>query len=157
MRAVNLVPKNEGRGARSMPSPWVLVAAIAPVLAIVIVVLAYSHEQSGVQAKQAELNAVQTRLAALQASGDKASAQTGFVSMRSSWEVALQDALSKQMPWDVTLDDLARVLPTDVWLTTLSVRLRLPRASLRPRPHRPRRRPLRQPPQQLRPHRRLQP
>ncbi len=48
------------------------------------------------------------------------------MSVRASWEAALQDALSKQMPWDVTLDDLARVLPSDVWLTALSVQTPTP-------------------------------
>ena len=70
MRAVNLVPKNEGRGARSLPSPWILVAALAPILAIVIVVLGYSHEQlEGPGEAGRAQRCPEARLDALQASG----------------------------------------------------------------------------------------
>ncbi len=77
MRAVNLNPKNEGRGASNLPSPWILVAALAPILAIVLVILLYSHEQTKVQGKQAELTAVQKRLDTLQASGQKTAPRPG--------------------------------------------------------------------------------
>jgi Tfp pilus assembly protein PilN len=120
MKAVNLLPKGDKGGGLSLPSPWVLVAALAPIVAIVGVVLLYSHEQSQVDAKKAELTAVQARLDNLNAAASRASTQTGFVSERTAWELALQDALSKQMPWDVTLNDLARVLPDNVWLTSLN-------------------------------------
>jgi Tfp pilus assembly protein PilN len=120
MKAVNLLPKGDGRGGVSLPSKWILVAALAPVVAIIGVVLLYSNAHSQVDAKKAELTAVQARLATLNAAASRVSVQTGFVSERAAWELALQDALSKQMPWDVTLNDLARVLPDNVWLTSLN-------------------------------------
>jgi Tfp pilus assembly protein PilN len=43
-----------------------------------------------------------------------------LVGQLSQRQAALEDALSKEVSWDATLDDLARVLPKDVWLTSLS-------------------------------------
>ena len=120
MRAVNLLPKDDPRARRGMPSPWVLLSAAAPLVAGSLVYFGYSTEHSSVIDKRAELTAVQSRLAALTPSLASAAAETGLVSQRSTRQAALQDALAKEMPWNLTLDDLARVLPKDVWLTSLS-------------------------------------
>jgi Tfp pilus assembly protein PilN len=120
MRAVNLLPKTESRQGISLPGRWVFVAALAPVLAACLVYYMYSSAHSGVQQKQALLRVVNEQLAAATAASSQASTEAGLVGERTGWAAALQDAVSKQMPWDVTLNDLARVLPPDVWLTNLN-------------------------------------
>lgn len=121
MRAVNLLPKDDVRTRRGLPSAWVVFSAAAPLLAGSLVYLGYSVEHAPVVDKRVELGAIQSRITALSASGKRASGQAGLVSERSQRQAALVDALAKDVAWDVTLGDLARVIPTDVWLTTLNV------------------------------------
>ena len=121
MRAVNLLPRDEPRARRSLPGPWVMAAAVAPLLAGSLVYLGYSAEHSTVLDRKAELSAVQVRLDKLRAGSSGAAArQSGLVGQRAQRQVALLDALTKTMPWDTTLADLARVMPSDVWVTTLT-------------------------------------
>ena len=121
MRAVNLLPKDDPRTRRrGLPSPWVVLSVSAPLVAGGVVYLGYSREHSSVASRQAELAAVNSRLAAVTPAPSNAAAEAGLLSQRASRQAALQDVLAKAMPWDVTLDDLARVLPKTVWLTQLS-------------------------------------
>jgi Tfp pilus assembly protein PilN len=120
MQAINLLPKGDGRSRPGVPSPWILLAALAPILAIVLVYMDYSSKHSAVSAKSAQLAQVEARVAALTPSASAASAQADFVTERVQRESALQDALVKRESWDVFLSDLARVLPADVYLTSLS-------------------------------------
>ncbi len=120
MRAVNLLPKDTGRTRRSLPSPWILVAALAPVVAIGLVYLGYSIEHSSLVNKRSELSAVDDRLAALTAHNANNQAESTLFGLQVSRQQALQDALTKQTSWDVTLNDLERVLPNGIWLTLLN-------------------------------------
>ncbi len=126
MRAVNLLPKDTGRSQRSLPSPWVLLAALAPVVAIGLVYLGYSIEHSSLANKRSELSAVDFRLAALTAHNANHQAETSLFGLQVTRQEALQDALTKQTSWDVALNDLARVIPKDVWLTSLNAQTPTP-------------------------------
>jgi Tfp pilus assembly protein PilN len=138
MRAVNLLPGDDPRTRRrALPGPAVLLSAAAPLVAGGAVYLGYSHEHSTVTSKQAELAAVQHRITALTPALASTAAETGLVGERSSRQAALQDALSKAMPWDVTLTDLARVLPKQIWLTSLSANSPTPASAAAPTPATP--------------------
>jgi Tfp pilus assembly protein PilN len=112
-----------------MPSPWVLLAATVPVVAGSLVYLGYSTEQSSVADKQAQLAVVQARLARLSSLQGGMASQSTLLTLKGQRSLAIQDALSKSMPWDVTLEDLARVLPEGVSLTNLSATSPTPSAS----------------------------
>jgi Tfp pilus assembly protein PilN len=129
MRAVNLLPRDDARARRGLPSPWVMVAATAPVVAGCLVYVGYSTEHSKVVDKRTELAAIQARLDSLTRAQAGIAAESGLVGVRSQRIAALQDALSKSMVWDVTLEDLARVLPKGVSLTSLSAQSPTPAAS----------------------------
>jgi Tfp pilus assembly protein PilN len=129
MRAVNLLPKDEARTRRGMPSPWVLLAATVPVVAGSLVYLGYSSEHSTVADKQAQLAVVQARLASLSSLHGGAASQATLLTLKGQRSLAIQDALSKQMPWDVTLEDLAHVLPKGVSLLTMSAASPTPSAA----------------------------
>ena len=130
MRAVNLLPREDPRTRRrGMPSPWLLLSAAAPLVAGSLVYLGYSSEHSSVMANRAQLTVLQSRLAARTPALSNVAAETGLLSQRTTRLAALQDALAKEMPWDQTLDDLARVLPKQVWLTSLSAQSPTPAAT----------------------------
>jgi Tfp pilus assembly protein PilN len=120
MRAVNLLPREVTRTGRRLPSPWVLLAATVPVVAGSLVYLGYSHEHSTVVNKQAELAAVQAQIDKLTARKAGVPDQSSLLALKGTRLGAVQDALSKSMAWDVTLEDLARVLPRGVTLTGLN-------------------------------------
>lgn len=132
MRAVNLLPRDDARGGRSLPSPWVMLAATAPVVAGCLVYVGYTTEQSKVVDKRTELAAIQSRLDRLASAQSGLVAESSLVGLRGQRIAALQDALSKSMAWDVTLQDLARVLPKGVSLTSVSAQSPTPSAAAAP-------------------------
>jgi Tfp pilus assembly protein PilN len=70
--------------------------------------------------RQTSLSLVQSQIAKLSPSPELVSEASSVSNQRVSKEAALQDALSKQVPWDLTFDRLARLLPDGSWLTSLS-------------------------------------
>jgi Tfp pilus assembly protein PilN len=106
-----------------------MVAATAPVVAAGLVYVGYSTEHSKVVDKRTELAAIQARLDSLASAQSGLVAQSSLLGLRGQRIVALQDALSKSMAWDVTFQDLARVLPKGVSLTSVSAQSPTPAAS----------------------------
>jgi Tfp pilus assembly protein PilN len=129
MRAVNLLPPNAYAPKQRLPHAPVVLAASAPVLVGALLYLGYSLEHSKVVDRQNALGVVQTQIAALQPSPALASESAGVQSARTARELELEDALSKQFPWDVTFEQISRVLPSDAWLTNLSVQSPTPSGS----------------------------
>lgn len=122
MRAVNLLPREAIREPRRIPSTLPLVAALAvPLVAGALVVIGYSGAHSELAVKRAQLAALRAHAAPVATAVSPAvlSAAAGLVDERTQRLTALRLALSKQIPWDVTLREVARVLPSGVWLSSL--------------------------------------
>lgn len=132
MRAVNLLPKDDSWTRRGLPSPWIMLAATAPLVAGCLVYFGYSSEHSKAVDKQAELASLQAQVDALTTRQSGLAAESSLLSLRNQRGAALQDALSKSMPWDIALLDLARVLPAGVSLTSLSAQSPTPAGSSTP-------------------------
>ena len=121
MRAVNLLPSEPSGRRKQMPSGQVLLASTAPLVAAALVYLAFSFEQceglerAGRPRRRADRarRSPPCRVAAGAASTQLASEQTQRL-------LALQDALGRRVAWDRILDQVARVLPANVWLTQLN-------------------------------------
>jgi Tfp pilus assembly protein PilN len=106
-------------------------AVAVPVIAMVFVVIGYSSAHSTVAAEKAKFAALQTQIAALGGAtsvAQKPAADTasvaqlnGLIAERTARRVELDIILSQALPWDSMLRDVGRILPGDVWLTTLSV------------------------------------
>jgi Tfp pilus assembly protein PilN len=123
MRAVNLLPREAVREPRKIPSALPLVCSLAvPIVAIGLVIIGYSGAHAAIAVKRAQLAALQANAAtaAPAVSAEAVSAESGLVSERTQRLAALQAALGKEVPWDVTLSDLARVIPPGVWLSSLN-------------------------------------
>lgn len=120
MRAVNLLPLDAYAAKQRLPYAPVVLAASMPVLAGAVIYLGYSIEHSKVVDHQASLGVVQSQIAALAPSPQLVSEAAQVASEREARTTALNDVLSKQVPWDVMLDHLSRVLPAGSWLTSLS-------------------------------------
>jgi Tfp pilus assembly protein PilN len=120
MRAVNLLPADTYAPKQRLPHAQVVLAAGLPVLACALVYLGYALEHSKAVNRQDALGAVQSQIAALRPSRALTNESTQVAAQNATREAALQSVLAMQMPWDVTLDQFARVLPEKTWLTTLS-------------------------------------
>ncbi|HWB21726.1 MAG TPA: PilN domain-containing protein [Gaiellaceae bacterium] len=123
MRAVNLLPREAVREPRKIPSAVPLVCSLAvPVVAISLVIVGYSGVHADLAVKRAQLAALQASAAtaAPAVSAEAITAESGLVSERTQRLAALQAALGKEVPWDVTLRDVARVIPAGVWLSSLN-------------------------------------
>ena len=129
MQAVNLLPRDAYAPKQRLPHAPIVLAATAPVLAGALVYLGYSLEHSKVTDRRIELSVVQSQVAALRPAANLAAAASAVASERASREVELSDALAKQVAWDVTLDQISRVLPSNAWLTSLSAQTAAPAAT----------------------------
>ena len=120
MRAVNLLPSEPSRRRKKMPSGQVLLASTTPLVAGTLVYLAFSFEQAKVSTARADLGVAQTELAGLRPVAAAGAASTQLASEKTQRMLALQDALGHRVAWDGILDQIARVLPANIWLTQLN-------------------------------------
>jgi Tfp pilus assembly protein PilN len=120
MRAVNLLPADTYAPKQRLPHAHVVFAAALPVLAAALVYLGYALEHSKVVKQQNALGAVQSQIAALGPSRSLVDESTRVAGERTVRLSALQSALTMQIPWDVDLSQLARIVPRGSWLTALS-------------------------------------
>jgi Tfp pilus assembly protein PilN len=120
MRAVNLLPHDAYAAKQRLPYAPVVLAATAPVLAGALVYLGYTLEHSKVSDRQIAVGVLQSQVNALAPSQDLVSQAGRITDERTRRQVELSDALSKQVGWDVAFAQIARVLPANVWLTSLN-------------------------------------
>jgi Tfp pilus assembly protein PilN len=112
--STNIAPQRARQGA---------VAAVA--VAVVAVGGLYLHARSSVHGKKSDLSSVQAQLATVQAKVDAIQAVQSKMSGRL---VVLRTVTGTRMNWDNTLADLARVLPGEVFLTSLQASSPVPAA-----------------------------
>ena len=141
MRAINLLPKQavgESRAGLGGKLPFVGSAAV-PVIALILVFVGYSSSSSAVSTKQAQLASINAQiLAAAKPVVRVVTAPvvdtSGLVAERTQRLAAFQAAIANEVAWDTTLLDVARVLPANVWLTSLDVTSPTPADALAPTP-----------------------
>jgi Tfp pilus assembly protein PilN len=133
MHAVNLLPRQLAATPGRTLQPLALVGAAAvPVIAIIFVVIGYSTASSSVAAEKAKFAALQAQVRALggatattkpQSSTDTATAAqwNALISERMARRTELDAVLAQELPWDSMLRNLARILPSEVWLTQLNL------------------------------------
>jgi Tfp pilus assembly protein PilN len=134
MRAVNLLPSEPSRRRKKIPSGQVLLAGLAPLVAGTLVYLGFSFEQAKVSSARADLGVAQTELAGLRPVAAAGAASTQLASQRTQRLLALQDALGRRVAWDRILDQVARVLPANVWLTQFNAMSPTPTTAAAPPP-----------------------
>jgi Tfp pilus assembly protein PilN len=120
MRAVNLLPadhrqkKQRNVGAGLAKYSVALGGGVAALVVVAVLGLALHSASSSVKKNQAELDAVNARIAAVGHPQSMSAAVQQRISQLSTSD-------SSRVAWDGFMTNLARVLPEDVWLTTMSV------------------------------------
>ena len=122
MRAVNLIPSDQQRGAggaagKSGGGAYILLGALA-----LMVVLAAAYVVSGksVTDKKAQLTQVTRQAEAAEAQAASLTSYTKFTSIRQKRVETVQSLAASRFDWAHALREVARVLPQNAWLTTLS-------------------------------------
>ena len=132
MHAVNLLPRQLVVAPRRKLQPLALVGAAAvPVIAIVLVVIGYLSASSTVAAEKTKFAVLQTQIAALGGAVPTVTPKTAtdtatvaqwnaLIGERTARRTELDAVLSQELPWDSMLRNVARILPSDVWLIQLT-------------------------------------
>jgi Tfp pilus assembly protein PilN len=122
MRAVNLIPTEQQRGAggaagRSGGGAYILLGTLA-----VLVVMAGLYVTSGksVSDKKAELAHVTQQAQQAEAKAQSLQSYTKFSSLRQKRVETVSQLAAARFDWSHSLREVARVLPTNAWLISLT-------------------------------------
>jgi Tfp pilus assembly protein PilN len=121
MRPVNLIPADERRGGhgpmRTGAISYVIVGALAVGL-LCMVALAITSKK--VSDREAEVGKLETELADATARADSMSAFASFRAMQQSRTATVTALAQSRFDWQRVLNELALVIPTDVWLVEVA-------------------------------------
>jgi Tfp pilus assembly protein PilN len=121
MRPVNLIPADERRGdrtpTRTGPIAYVLVGVLA--LAVLgVAALALTSKQ--INDRKAEVARLQVQEQQTQAKAQSLAAFTQFRAAQESRSGTINSLAASRFDWQRVLNEFARVIPSDVWLTNLA-------------------------------------
>jgi Tfp pilus assembly protein PilN len=119
MRAVNLLPKDEGR-TRRQPGAVSLTAVLGAVLLTAVLCGWFLMASAGVSDKQAQLDSANSELAAIPPPATPDTSQSTLVAEKDARVTVLGTALANRIAWDRILREVSLVLPNDVWLETMN-------------------------------------
>jgi Tfp pilus assembly protein PilN len=121
MRAVNLLPRDDGKSERKQPGAVLLTGVLGGLLVVALLTGLFLTSSSAVSDRQSELDAARAELAAIPpAQAAQPSQNTGLETEKSERVTLLGKALGSRVAWDRVLRQLSLVLPEDVWLETLT-------------------------------------
>jgi hypothetical protein len=121
MRAVNLLPKDDGqRGPSWRDNPLVIGGVVGAVLVTAVLAASFLTASTSVADSQKLADAAQAELAATPVPAPTDSGTSAIALEKGSRIGALSAALSGRLAWDRVLREVSLVLPDDVWLTSLS-------------------------------------
>jgi Tfp pilus assembly protein PilN len=122
MRAVNLLPREQGEQKREARNPVVLVAGIGGAVVVLALIAGFLLANRSVDRQRQALTSARAVLAVTPAKTLSAQTQTFRQTVLTQHEqrsLALAAALGKRVAWDRILRRMALVLPDDVWFTNL--------------------------------------
>lgn len=123
MRAVNLLPRQRVAKKREAPNTVVLVAAIGGAAVVLALVAGVLLANRSVDRQRQQLAAARAEFAVTPAhhiSAKTSAFRSAVLSQRQQRSLALASAIGKRVAWDRILRRFALVLPSDVWLTSLT-------------------------------------
>jgi Tfp pilus assembly protein PilN len=116
---VNLMPPEIAEAARFRQIQAALVGAVA--LAVVLVGFLYWHARSGLSGARSELDQAKQQQTSLQAQlASLASVQQTYADIQSK-QAMLAQAMGTEVRWSFLLNDLSFRMPSNVWLTSMTV------------------------------------
>jgi len=122
MRAVNLIPTEQQRGAggaagKSGGGAYALLGGLA---LLVVLAATYVVTNASVSDKQTELANVTQQAEAAEAKAQQLTSYTKFASIRQKRVDTVTQLADSRFDWAHALREVARVLPENAWLTSMS-------------------------------------
>jgi Tfp pilus assembly protein PilN len=137
VRAVNLLPKDDGQTQRKKQNYPALVSTGAVVLVIGLLGVSYFSAKSSAEQKDLALQDAQAELALLPTPEDSAAStasQRKLADEHAQRVSALSSALTHRVAWDRVLREISLVLPEDVWLKDFAANSPVPAGATAPAP-----------------------
>jgi Tfp pilus assembly protein PilN len=123
VRAVNLLPRDQGQRAIKKESLPVLVGACSGVLVAAVLGAMFMMGSGKVAAQQRKLDDLNRAYQALPPPpAGPSAAQQQLAGEQSARVSALSSALTSRVAWDRVFREFSLVLPDDVWLTSLTAK-----------------------------------
>ena len=122
MRAVNLLPKDDGRqrGPSFRDNPLVIGAVVGSVLVTAVLAAMFLTASTSVADNQKHRDAVVAELASTPVPPPVVPGSSELEQEKNARIGALSAALAGRLAWDRVLREVSLVLPDDVWLSSLS-------------------------------------
>jgi Tfp pilus assembly protein PilN len=122
MRAVNLIPSDQQRGAggaagKSGGGAYILLGVLA---LLVVLASAYVVSDKSVKDKETQLADISAQAAAAEAKAQSLTSYTKFASIRQKRVDTVSQLAASRFDWAHALREVARVLPENAWLTSLT-------------------------------------
>lgn len=121
MRPVNLIPKEERRGAtvpmRGGPLAYILLGSLLAALAAVTVLVVTDNQISD---REAEAKTLTAEIASAEARAAEGAAYTQFHQVSEQRATTVTNLANSRFDWERVMRQLSLVLPGDVWLTNLT-------------------------------------
>lgn len=122
MRAVNLIPSDQQRGAggaagKSGGAAYALLGGLA---LLVVLAATYVVTNKSVKDKQTELTSVTQQAEAAEARAQQLTSYTKFASIRQKRVDTVTQLADSRFDWAHALREVARVLPENAWLTQMT-------------------------------------
>jgi Tfp pilus assembly protein PilN len=121
MRPVNLIPPDERRGDRAAMRTgafsYVLIGGLAVAL---LAVIAFAFTSKQVSDRKSEVAKLESEEAAVTAKAQSLQAFADFRAMQESRSATVTSLAQSRFDWQRVVNELARVIPSDVWLLQLT-------------------------------------
>lgn len=121
MKAVNLLPREVAKTKSRRPSAPLITTFVAGVVVLTVLGAAYFKQSATVSQKRTELQAARAELALVPAPAAPDTAVTSLKGEQAQRVTALQSALNGRVAWDRVLREVSLVMPSDVWLSSLTL------------------------------------
>jgi Tfp pilus assembly protein PilN len=122
MRAVNLIPEDQRRGAggtggRSGGVAFAVVGLLAGIVALVAV---YAMTSGTISTRKSELQSLQQQVTDSQTANDQVAKYSALAAQRQARVATVTQIAGSRFDWAHAMLEIPRVLPHNVWLETLS-------------------------------------
>jgi Fimbrial assembly protein (PilN) len=121
MKAVNLLPREVTKTTSRRPTTPLIVAFVTGVVVLTVLAAGYLRASANVSEKRTELQAARAELALVPAPSAPDTSVATLNSEQAKRVTALQSALNGRIAWDRVLREVSLVMPSDVWLSSLTL------------------------------------
>lgn len=122
MKAINLIPPDQRRGAggaagRTGGAAYAVVGGLVLLLAMFA---AWTHTNTQIKEKQAEASSLEQQAAIRTAQAEALGPYAKFAELRTNRVQTVKKLVDSRFDWAHAMGEVARVLPSDTWLTALT-------------------------------------